>query len=156
VWTQGKNRLFLKNRCHSQDWLGWLLSTLRRSNSDVNVIENHLKLVEKVHTFCLDSNFLSLKVCNFIFICLIVSTWSAQNFKMQGKLIRYKMLETSMEKLGCKHIISWAWGYAIKSLINHQNYNSFQFGPLFHQFPPSKLSATYRLVLSLRNMQLSP
>jgi len=84
--------------------------TNRVGNSDVNLIGNHLKLVEEVCTFHLDPASLNLKVRNFTFIRSNVSTRSAQNLKMQGKFIRDKKLETSMEKFGCKHPISWAQG----------------------------------------------
>jgi hypothetical protein len=81
--------------------------TNRVGNSDVNLIGNHLKLVEEA---CLDPALLNLKVRNFTFIRSNVSTRSAQNLKMQGKFIRDKKLETSMEKFGCKRPISWTQG----------------------------------------------
>jgi len=40
------------------------------SNSDVNIIGDHLILAEGKHTFCLDPSLLNLEVCSFIFIRL--------------------------------------------------------------------------------------
>jgi len=97
--------------CHSLDWLNWPLSRLHRRNSDIKIIENHLKLVEEVHAFRLDPNLLNLEVCSFTFIHSKVLTRSSQNLKMQGKLIEDKMFEIYVEELGCICLISWAWGY---------------------------------------------
>jgi hypothetical protein len=106
-------------------------ATVRRRNFDVNVIGDHLNLVEKMHTFCLDPSLLNLKVCSSTFICLKVSTRSAQNLKMQWWRIRDKMSETSIEKLRCKRPISWKWScrgdfffYLQKTLCHLEVYNS--------------------------------
>jgi len=53
------------------------------SNSDVIIVEDHLKLVEGMHTFSLDLTLLDLEVCSFTSIFLKVSTRSAQNLPMQ-------------------------------------------------------------------------
>jgi hypothetical protein len=62
VWTHEKKSVVLQNRCHRQRWLSWPLLRHHQSNSDVNVIGDHQKLLEEVHTFCLDLTLLILKV----------------------------------------------------------------------------------------------
>jgi hypothetical protein len=63
------------------------------------------KVSRGVHTFCLDSTLLDLKVCSSIFIHLKVSTRSAHNPKMQWWLIGVKMLWSSLKKIRCKHLM---------------------------------------------------
>jgi len=48
----------------------------------VNVIGNHMKLVEEMHTFHLDLTLLNLEVCIFIFIHSKVLTRSTLNLKI--------------------------------------------------------------------------
>jgi hypothetical protein len=77
-----------------------------------------------VHTFHLDPILLNLEVYSFTFIWPKVSTQSIKNLKIQGKLIEDKMLETSMEELRCKCLISWAWGCrGGVSQLNDAGYN---------------------------------
>jgi hypothetical protein len=59
--------------------MGRPFSRHRRSDSDVNIIRDHMKLVEKVHTFRLDPTLLNLEVCSFTFIHLKILTRLAQN-----------------------------------------------------------------------------
>jgi hypothetical protein len=75
-----KNSMVLHNRYHSQGWLSWPISKLRWGNSNVNIIRDQLKLVEKMHTFRLDPTLLNLEVISFTFIRLQMWTWLAQNY----------------------------------------------------------------------------
>lgn len=75
-----KNSMVLHNRYHSRGWLSWPLSRLRRGNSNVKIIGDQLKLVEKMYTFHLDPTLLNLKVISFTYIRLKMSTWLAQNY----------------------------------------------------------------------------
>jgi hypothetical protein len=83
VWTYEKRLMVLWNGYHNHWWLSYPLSRLHRSNSDVIIVEDHLKLVEGMHTFSLDLTLLDLEVCSFTSIFLKVSTRSAQNLPMQ-------------------------------------------------------------------------
>lgn len=51
-------------------WLSCPLSRPCRGNSDVVIVWDHLKLIERVHTFHLDPTSLILDVCNSTFMCL--------------------------------------------------------------------------------------
>jgi hypothetical protein len=98
---------FCSNEYLSQGWLGLPLSKLRWSNSNLIIIKYHLKLREGVHIFRLDLTLFNFEVYSFTLTRLKVSTQSVQNLKIEWRLIRDKMLGTSMEKLGCKRLISW-------------------------------------------------
>jgi len=105
VWTNKNRLVVLRNGYHSHRWLSYPLSRFCRSNSNVIVIEDYLKLVERVHTFCLDLTLLNLEVCSFTSICLKVLTQSAQNLSMYWWLIKDKMLLRSLKKMECKRLI---------------------------------------------------
>jgi len=74
-----KRLVVLQNTYYNHWWLSQPLSSLRRSNFNVIVIEDYLKLVDEVHTFRLDPTLLDLEAYNFTIIRLKVSTWSTQN-----------------------------------------------------------------------------
>ena len=105
VWTNKNRLLVLRNGYHSHRWLSYPLLRSCRSNCNVIVIEDHLKLVERVHIFCLDLTLLDLEVCSFTSICLKVLTRSSQNLPMYWWLIRDKMLLRSLKKMKCKRLI---------------------------------------------------
>jgi len=94
---------FFHNEYHSHRWLSYSLSKPCRRNSNVIVVDYHLKLVEGVHTFRLDPTMLNLEVCSFTFIHLKVPTQSAYYLSIQWWLIKDKMLLGSLlKKMRCK------------------------------------------------------
>ena len=104
-------------------WRFVAILRLHWSNFDVNVIEDHLNLVEVKHTFRLDPLLLNLKVYGLTFIHLKVPTWLAENLKIQW-WIRDKMLLSSLKKIECKHLMRVAdlckWGV---SQLNSGDYS---------------------------------
>ena len=96
---------FCTNGYLSQGWLSWSMLRLYHSYSDVNVIEDHINLVEEKHPFQLDPFLLNFEVCSFTFFHLNVSTQLAENLKMQWQLIKDKMLLSSLKKMRFKCLI---------------------------------------------------
>ena len=86
VYEHMKRRSFLAQLCFDHGWLSCPLSSPRRSNSDVNVTQNHLKLVEGIHTFHLDPTLYNLEVYSSTFIRLKLPTWSAKIIKTEVSL----------------------------------------------------------------------
>jgi len=62
VWTHKKKSMILHNGYHICSWMNWLFSKPCRSNFDVIIVRNRLRLVEGKHTFRLDLTLLNLEV----------------------------------------------------------------------------------------------
>jgi len=87
VYEHTKRRSVLAQLSFSHSWLSYPFLRPRRINSEVIVIEDHLKLVEEIHNFHLDPTLCNLKVCSSTFICLKLLTQSAKNIKTEASLL---------------------------------------------------------------------